>query len=632
MAPTYNKLNVVEMVTVIKNEEGEEMLDHNCYDRLNRILAQNAGGELKKPSPPSSNTAGVMNGFLMHQGKFAGQWKKAWFVLHGSYLYQYENQKAAHPKKAFYVGYVMSERMGAEALAKEAKARYMNKLEEKACSLRINVYSPGKVKILTAASEDTMNEWVAALDKAVIDSCASDEKLLEEKRIAGEKMKPLLMAQAMSEVDRYQNLIKTIQDVGFIGSAMIGDDDPRHSDDIAKSGKMKMLKTALDENVWEKYYFVMVEKTVYYYKSRSHKKANYDGADEEDDDEDDDDHADDMPWKGCFNVQLAAVGSAPTAVSTKAKVFQIKTPLRTFILKARHEVDAEEWMGHICAAQQGIAPEERESKLRVYDVYDDPLAIKLKDNPATVKLNDVLKHPVGLRYFMQHMGAVEADLAKVAKVFKAIEKYKKNVVPERKMKKAAKIFKKYVRGSKFLPKDLQAEIAGFVEEFDFAAQNLFTKVEDILRDLCQSHFEDFKQSQHFATLVQSVGPKMITVSRAKGSESKHLLDKTVIVGRSRENENADNYIHLEDDHKVSREHCKIDAGDLAVLVTDLGSSKGTRLDAKDGKKVMAKIILPGQSLFIGGFILTYQLGVAPPSKKKSSGVAGMVSGIFSKKK
>ena len=44
---------------------------------------------------------------------------------------------------------------------------------------------------------------------------------------------------------------------------------------------------------------------------------------------------------------------------------------------------------------------------------------------------------------------------------------------------AAKVFKKYVRGSKFLPKELQGEIATSVEEFDFAAQNMFMKVEEV---------------------------------------------------------------------------------------------------------------------------------------------------------
>ena len=58
------------------------------------------------------------------------------------------------------MSYVMTEKMAAEALAEETSAKYMMKLEEKACSLRINIYSPDKVKILTAPSEKTMNNWV----------------------------------------------------------------------------------------------------------------------------------------------------------------------------------------------------------------------------------------------------------------------------------------------------------------------------------------------------------------------------------------------------------------------------------------------------------------------------------------
>ena len=84
------------------------------------------------------------------------------------------------------------------------------------------------------------------------------------------------------------------------------------------------------------------------------------------------------------------------------------------------------------------------------------------------------------------------------------------------------------------------------------------------------------------------------VSRDKQADRNYKLDGCVMVGRSRDNDTGDGYIRLEDDSKVSREHCKIDTGVLTVLVTDLGSSKGTRLDSKDGDKIMAKVILPGQ--------------------------------------
>ena len=110
--------------------------------------------------------------------------------------------------------------------------------------------------------------------------------------------------------------------------------------------------------------------------------------------------------------------------------------------------------------------------------------------------------------------------------------------------------------------------------------------------LCEAQYGKFKISPMFETLVKSCGPKMITVSREGKGDKSYKLDGTVMIGRSRENDHGDDYVQLPDDHKVSREHCKIDAGTLTVLVTDLGSSKGTRLDAKDGKKVMSKVRPP----------------------------------------
>ena len=93
----------------------------------------------------------------------------------------------------------------------------------------------------------------------------------------------------------------------------------------------------------------------------------------------------------------------------------------------------------------------------------------------------------------------------------------------------------------------------------------------------------------FDTLLKSTGPKMVTVSREKAADYSCKLDGCVVVGRSRDSDTGDDYIHLPDDHKVSREHCRFDAGPLAVCVTDMGSSKGTRLDSKDGKKIMTKV-------------------------------------------
>ena len=84
--------------------------------------------------------------------------------------------------------------------------------------------------------------------------------ILEAKKEAAKSMKPLLMAQAIQEVDTYHTLVNNLISAGLLG----GDDDPRHSDEIAKSGKMKMLKSTMDENVWQKFYFVMVRRVLHH--------------------------------------------------------------------------------------------------------------------------------------------------------------------------------------------------------------------------------------------------------------------------------------------------------------------------------------------------------------------------------
>lgn len=227
---------------------GEMVLNHASYDQLSKTLQMPMGG-LSAPRAPNSPTDGEIYGYLMHQGKFRGAWKKAYFVLKAPYLFQYAKADSAAPKKAYYVSYSFSEKMAAEAIAEETAAKYMVKLEERACSLRINVYTPNKLKVLTAPSEDTMNDWVAKLEDCVANACSSRPGALEAKKEAAEKMKPLLMAQSFTEVDTVQSLIKSLSEAGFINE----DDDPRHSDRIAKAGKMKMLKSSLDENVWQKW-------------------------------------------------------------------------------------------------------------------------------------------------------------------------------------------------------------------------------------------------------------------------------------------------------------------------------------------------------------------------------------------
>lgn len=160
----------------------------------------------------------------------------------------------------------------------------------------------------------------------------------------------------------------------------------------------------------------------------------------------------------------------------------------------------------------------------------------------------------------------------------------------------------------------------------------------------------------YKRLADNQGTKIMTVSHVDSPDENVEIEGQVVVGRSKNLEGTG--IVLKHDHKVSREHCRLDVGPLVTLVTDLGSSKGTRIESKSGKKITAEVLLPGQvrrrsrrrlgarisggsrgdlarvsqALFMGGYVLTYNLGgpkrasqasPSPTTKKKS--------GFFSRK-
>ena len=130
-----------------------------------------------------------------------GMWKKAWYLLKPPYLFQYKSpdDDLQKPKATYYVAYVQSDKITPAEIEQEIQdLGYLEKLEEKACSLRINVHTSNKLKVLTASTEQTMEMWLRALDASVEAHTAST--LLECKREAAAQLKTLVAAQLFNEV------------------------------------------------------------------------------------------------------------------------------------------------------------------------------------------------------------------------------------------------------------------------------------------------------------------------------------------------------------------------------------------------------------------------------------------------
>ena len=215
---------------------GTAQLDHREFNMLTKTL-QLASETMPAPTAPLSPSDGVCAGWLLHQGKYRGAWKRAWFVLKPPYLFQYLNpHPSSKPKNTFYVSYVLPDRISVEDIASEgAAAQHMPALEEKACSLRILVYTPAsptsgfepkppwiraecaaptfirarrvsadllprsqlKIKLLSAPSEPTLDKWLAEFEASV--NATTRPEALQGKVDAVAKLKPLLMAQLCSE-------------------------------------------------------------------------------------------------------------------------------------------------------------------------------------------------------------------------------------------------------------------------------------------------------------------------------------------------------------------------------------------------------------------------------------------------
>jgi hypothetical protein len=129
-------------------------------------------------------------------------------------------------------------------------------------------------------------------------------------------------------------------------------------------------------------------------------------------------------------------------------------------------------------------------------------------------------------------------------------------------------------------------------------------------------------------MLTVLGPKYLKITR---DDDKHflkhvVLDGELIVGRGDPRDDGRQYLQLwrdGDDARVSREQCKLDTGRLTLLVTDLGSSNGTRYTpGAAGRKIKMDHLPPGGALYLGAYVLEYKLGPAPKGAIKSSNSKG----------
>ena len=193
---------------------------------------------------PASPTDGTVHSWLMHQGKSRGQWSRGWFVLKGPWLHQYASQRSSQPKASFYVSFAMvegfSQSMETDSISNEMSSLHHATFEELTYTLRITVYTPTNVKLLSAMSGPALHAWYDGLRAEV--ALHTEPEALQAKERAAEALRPVLTAQLLSE--------EAARGARFwrraIARAPTAEADRRRLGPVAKAGNLKLLRLARD--------------------------------------------------------------------------------------------------------------------------------------------------------------------------------------------------------------------------------------------------------------------------------------------------------------------------------------------------------------------------------------------------
>jgi len=623
---------IIEASSLMKRVDGQQSslrLDAQGFKAAAKVL-QAAWAERPEPITPKSPHEGVICGWLVLQGKRG--WKRRWFVFVPPYLYKYKSDALSKPKTASFVSYVMAERPTEEELSAERMGGIYSDdekttLEGSASSLRMYVFTSDKHKVLAATSESTLEEWLSHLQASV--TAHTPPEAMEAKAGAARLLRPLMLAQMHSEGQVTFALRKKVKKLGHSSTKSNNKDDPRRSKRMAKGGKLRMLQQEEGDRgapAWHLYYLCIVDTFIYYFRSSR-----------QEDEADDNDSLSSQPamWKGCINLQLASVGLGPPGMSDASMVIQIATPLRTFVLKAKHDAAARDWITHIEAAQENVPLHERgrSTGSGPVDPYNDPLANKLQQAPKSVGLTDVLFHPIGNFYLASFIEPINKGLAAELPTWVQVALFKAQRIPDLAVRQARKVYSKRVKGSSFYDQRTKLTIEQMLEA-EAVDAHLFDDIERSLAAHCEPYFEGFLSSSRFQQLLSNLGPKYLRVTHQKdASYLKYAeLKGELIVGRLPPRPDGRTYLQLHrtgDGHQVSREHCRLDAGALAVIVTDLGSHTGTNIKhSEDGKKrpMTVGALTPGACVEIGGYILSFHLGEVPSNvrRRTSEPVTGSV--------
>lgn len=257
-----------------------------------------------------------MTGYMYkRQRKSPHRWVLFRVVLTGNNLYYFADATSKRPRGIISVSFVSQKLPTTEAHLLEIKNPEVSKNY-------VMIFSPNRLDLFAAPSNEELDQWYNCLVKIINESLTKQEVNFRENVL--QELLPLLSQKSSQDVEKIMLMISELEHSGFAKGKVKKD----------RTGNLDMWLE--DEEVWAKYYFVLQNRCLYYYKTSK------------------------APPKGIITLQFTTIEAAEEDSPGKEPFcFRLRTPLSTFVLKAKHQVAMEEWIAALELSKAGKKKEEK---------------------------------------------------------------------------------------------------------------------------------------------------------------------------------------------------------------------------------------------------------------------------------
>lgn len=334
----------------------EETLDKHVPNSLDKQISTLLT-RLQQPWVCDRTDNNMMGFMYKRQRKAPHRWVLFRLVLNGNNLYYFPDATSKRPRGIVQVSFVSQRLLTTEAHLLEIKNPEVSKYH-------LMVFSQNRLDLFAASTNEELDQWYQALSKVIKESLSPEEVNFRENVL--QELLPLLSQKTSQDVEKIILMIAELEHSGFVKGRIKKD----------RTGNLEMWLE--DEEKWSKYYFVLQNKCLYYYKTSK------------------------APPKGIITLQFTTMEQEEEAPKGAQFAFRLKTPLSSFVLKAKHQVAMEEWMNAIEAAKTGKKKGEKEKEKekekgkegRKFDTEDSGLLGDIEFLDVTGKMPDsVLDSP-----------------------------------------------------------------------------------------------------------------------------------------------------------------------------------------------------------------------------------------------